>query len=387
MKYVDLIIFLVFFINVSYLFVFAFASVFKNKRETHTDIIFKRIVILIPAYGEDTVIEESVNSCLNQEYPKDKFKVVVISDHMKEETNVRLSVLPINLFVAYYENSTKSKALNLALSQLENFDIALVLDADNTIDSDFLDSINYAFASEKTQIVQTHRTAKNLNTNLAVLDALSEEVNNNIFRQGHANIGLSAALIGSGMAFDFELFKAKMSTIDSVGGFDKNLELSFLKEGKHIKYLPFAYVYDEKVQFRDAFLNQRKRWLSAQMYYLRMYLKDVPNAIKSGNIDFCNKYFQQITIPRVILFGMLFLITLFTSIFSPSLALKWWLLFITFCIALVISVPRKLLNFRTLYASIDLPKVFFLMVVNLFRLRGANSKFIHTPHGIDLSSK
>jgi cellulose synthase/poly-beta-1,6-N-acetylglucosamine synthase-like glycosyltransferase len=189
------------------------------------------------------------------------------------------------------------------------------------------------------------------------------------------------------MAFDFELFKAKMSTIDSVGGFDKNLELSFLKEGKHIKYLPFAYVYDEKVQFRDAFLNQRKRWLSAQMYYLRMYLKDVPKAIKSGNIDFCNKYFQQITIPRVILFGVLFLIALFMSIFFPMYALKWGILFLVFCLVLVISIPRKLFNRRLLYASMDLPKVFFLMIVNLFKLRGANRKFIHTPHGINHSSK
>jgi len=387
MKYIDLILYLVFLSNVLYLFVFAFASIFKNIREKERAASYKRIVVLLPAYGEDSVIEESVKSCLNQDYPKDEFKVAVISDHMKEETNIRLSALPIDLFIAQYENSTKSKALNLALSQLEDFDIALVLDADNTIDRDFLQKINNAFVSEETQIVQAHRTAKNLNTNFAVLDAVSEEINNNILRQGHANLGLSAGLIGSGMAFDFQLFKTKMSTIIAVGGFDKNLELSFLREGKRIEYLPYAYVYDEKVQSYDAFLNQRKRWLSAQVHYSKEYLKYVPKAIVSGNIDFCNKYFQQITIPRVILFGVLFLMTLFMSIFFPIYALKWVILFLSLCLALVISIPRKLLNRKLLYASADLPKVFFLMVLNLFKLRGANSKFIHTPHGIDHSSK
>ena len=387
MKYIDLIFYIVFLSNVLYLFIFAFASVFKIKRKKYIATSYKRIVVLIPAYGEDSVIEESVKTCLDQDYPKDKFKVAVISDHMEEDTNVRLSALPIDLFIANYDNSTKSKALNLALSQLEDFDIALVLDADNTIDSDFLRYINDAFTSSKAQIVQAHRTAKNMNTNLAVLDAISEEVNNNLFRQGHANLGLSAALIGSGIAFDFQLFKTRMSTIIAVGGFDKNLELSFLRDRIHIDYLPYAYVYDEKVQSYEAFSNQRKRWLSAQLHYFNVFLKDVPKAIVTGNIDFCNKFFQQITIPRVILFGVLFLIALFMSIFFPMYALKWGILFLVFCLVLVISIPRKLFNRRLLYASMDLPKVFFLMIVNLFKLRGANRKFIHTPHGIDHSSK
>jgi len=91
--------------------------------------------------------------------------------------------------------------------------------------------------------------------------------------------------------------------------------LSFLSEGKHIEYLPYAYVYDEKIQSYDAYLNQRKRWLSTQVHYSKVFLKDMPKAIVAGNIDFCDKYFQEITIPRVILFGTLFFFTLFMRIF------------------------------------------------------------------------
>ena len=84
-----------------------------------------------------------------------------------------------------FEKSTKSKALNAAMAVLDDdYDIALVLDADNIMESDFISKIDKAFANGAV-VVQGHRVAKNLNTSLAVLDAISEEVNNHIFRKGH----------------------------------------------------------------------------------------------------------------------------------------------------------------------------------------------------------
>ncbi len=66
----------------------------------------------------------------------------------------------------------------------------------------FLNEVNVAF-DLGAKVVQAHRTAKNLNTPFAFLDACNEEINNHIYRKGHAAIGLSPALIGSGMAFEY----------------------------------------------------------------------------------------------------------------------------------------------------------------------------------------
>jgi len=44
---------------------------------------------------------------------------------------------------------------------------------------------------------------------LALLDGISEEINNNIFRKGHQTLGLSSALIGSGMALIMSFLEAK----------------------------------------------------------------------------------------------------------------------------------------------------------------------------------
>ena len=70
---------------------------------------------------------------------------------------------------------------------------------------------------------------------------------------------------------DYVFFKHMMSTIEAVGGFDKELELKLLRDREKIEYLHNALVYDEKVQKATVFANQRKRWLSAQFIYFRRF--------------------------------------------------------------------------------------------------------------------
>ena len=104
---------------------------------------YKRFAILIPAYREDAVIHECVRSCLDQDYPVDKFDIVVISDHMKSETNASLSALPIRLIEVHFEHSTKSKALNAAMATIgDDYDVALLLDADNVSRYTYLKDVN-----------------------------------------------------------------------------------------------------------------------------------------------------------------------------------------------------------------------------------------------------
>lgn len=383
--WLEVALFICFLINIVYLLFFAVASLFKGKQQHNASSgIYKRIAILIPAYKEDKVIMECVDSCMQQEYPSEKYDVVVISDRMEEQTNTKLSALPVKLVEVFFKNSTKAKALNYAMEQIgDAYDIAVVLDADNIIYPDFLQKINNVFSDSEVQIVQAHRMAKNLNTNLSVLDAASEEINNSIFRLGHANVGLSAALIGSGMAFGYALFKSIMLTIDAVGGFDRALELSLIKEGKRIYYLPEVDVLDEKVQNHANFSNQRRRWLSAQIHYLGRFIGDVPAALLKGNWDFCDKVFQQMSIPRILLLGMTFVISLFLSFVAGGLAIKWWILFVVLIVALLLAIPSSLFSKQLVVALFELPYSFLLMLRNLFRLKGANKKFIHTSHGVE----
>lgn len=111
--------------------------------------------------------------------------------------------------------------------------------------------------------IRARRTCKNLNTDVAMLDAVSEEINNGIFRSGHNAVGLSASLSGSGMAFDAGWFRRNVRQLQTAGE-DKELETMLLRQNIHIGYLQYLPVYDEKTQKTTNIKNQRKRWIAAQ---------------------------------------------------------------------------------------------------------------------------
>lgn len=370
-----------------YIFIFSIASLFYKQRVYSDNGNKKSIAVLVPGYKEDQVIVEVAKLALEQNYSKDLFDVVIIADSFKTETLETLKKLPIILIEVSFEKSTKSKALNKAMASLEReYDIAVVLDADNVMESDFLTKINAAFEHDFIA-VQGHRTAKNTNNSWATLDAISEEINNNIFRKGHRVLGLSSAIIGSGMAFRYPYFKSLMSTVTAVGGFDKEIELKMLKEGRKIVYLDNAVVFDEKIQKSEVFGNQRRRWLSAQFHYFR---KDILNATKDlimkGNVDYFDKAIQFVQPPRILLLGAVLLLgaafTLTNYVMNNKIMYStFWIILVTTCVlSFVFSVPRTFYNLKTLSALASLPKGMFMMLLSLLKIKGANKTFIHTQH-------
>lgn len=381
----DWILYVLFAINILYLLVYSLASLRRRPAKMAPAEEHKRIALLIAAYREDAVIMDTVQACLVQDYPSDRYDVVVISDHMRPSTNEKLRALPIKLLQVDFEKSTNTKSLKAALEYLgkDSYDIALIIDADNIVNSSYLVELNNAFADPKVQVVQTHRVAKNLNTNMAYLDAISEEINNSIFRLGHVNLGMSAALIGSGMAFEYSLFYKAMMSNTSVGGFDRVLEMKLLYHRIFFHYLPDTYVLDEKIQKTKNFYQQRRRWLSAQYYSFGEFVNHLFPAIRDRKWDFCGKLFQQASFSRVLLLGFTFIFSVCLSIWIPALAYKWWVIFGLLLLALAVAIPRRFWKWRLVKAICFVPYSFLLMFINLFRLKEANKKFIHTAHGIE----
>jgi cellulose synthase/poly-beta-1,6-N-acetylglucosamine synthase-like glycosyltransferase len=376
------IIFIVLALQAAYLFIFAVAGRFVPAKKYPSQNRLGSFVIYIPAYKEDAVIIDTATAAVTLSYPHNKKKIVVIADSLQPATLLKLRALPIEVVEVSFEKSTKAKALNAALQQTTGeYDYALILDADNVCEYDFLYKMNDALQTGL-QVVQAQRVAKNTNTTLALLDAISEGINNHIFRKGHRALGLSCAIIGSGMALNFDLFKAIMPEITAVGGFDKEMELRLLRKRLEFGYAPEALVYDEKITKQGAFENQRRRWLSAQVHYLNKYLADGFLQLAKGNIDFFDKVVQTMLLPRILLLGIVPVV--FILSFIPGLALSPMygsiLLAVTFA-SVLISIPGKYFNRQFLKAICSLPMAFLSMLKLLFKLKGANKSFIHTPHG------
>ncbi|WP_157558620.1 glycosyltransferase [Microscilla marina] len=375
-------------VSVSYYGLFCIASLFFKPTKRSFGAMDKvkksSVVILLPVYKEDDVIVESVKKALKQRYPKELYTIAVIADHLQPQTLEDLRQLPVQLIEVHFEKSTKAKSLNLAFDHLGEYDLAVVLDCDNHIEEDFLLKANYAYVQEGHLVIQAHRTAKNQENHLAQLDGISEELNNAMFRTGHQVLGLPAALIGSGMVMDFNLYREHMRAIDTIDGFDKELELSLIKDQSlphnKIHYLDDALVYDAKMSDNEVFRKQRTRWILAQIKYALKNAADGWVQLFKGNFAYFEKVLQFWLPPRLILLGSLAALVCI----SPWFGLQYFTytvgLFVALALFLVVALPRRLRTYQTLYALKKLPVTFLLMCRALPGFRKIFESFLPTSH-------
>lgn len=314
--------------TVLYLGIFAVSSLFDKSQELKKAKIQRRFIVLIPSYKQDAVIEHTVLSILGQSYPQRMFDVIVISDHQGEMTNMRLAQYPITLLTPNFEESSKAKSLQYAILNLPEFkiyDVAIILDADNIVETEFLSTINDAYENASTKAIQLHRISRNRDTAAARMDAVFEEINNNIFRKGHINIGLSSALAGSGVAYDFNWFKDNIMKTKTAGE-DKELEALLLRQGIFIDYFDDIYVYGEKKRTTEKLNEQRGRWAIQQIHNVIRNIRFLPGAIFRKQHDLTDKIIQWILIPRTTMMSIIILMSIILPFIYFTLCIKWWLL-------------------------------------------------------------
>lgn len=377
--------------SVGYVVFFALASLF-SKREDKRGVTGTReeepvrkasFLVLYPAYHEDAVIVNSVRQFLLSDYPEEKYHVAVISDHMEPDTNRQLAELPITLLQPVFEKSSKAKALQFAVQNFSGkderaFDYVVILDADNVVRPDFLHQLNRSCAQGH-RAIQCHRCAKNSDNDIAVLDGISEEINNTLFRRAHNVVGLSSALIGSGMCFSYQWFCTHVGQLNSAVE-DRELEAMLMKERVFVRFEDHIPVYDEKVSSSDNFQRQRLRWMTGQEQTLLLMLPSLPKAIATGNVNFIDKTIQQALLPRSILLALLPLLSLLVTLLVPVWGLKWWLLTGCFCLALLLAIPRQLRT-RAVFSRVGmLPRLVWRMVSNVAHIDKNSRDFIHTTH-------
>ena len=369
-------------ISVAYITFYALVSLFSRKGIKTVDVPESpesTFLVLFPAYSEDRVIVGSVKKFLFQNYPQDKYHVAVISDHQQESTERLLSDLPVTLLRPVFEKSSKAKALQYAISEVSGqYDYVVVLDADNIVETDFLHRLNILL-KEGYKAVQCHRCAKNSDSSVSVLDGVSEEINNTLFRKAHNLIGLSSALIGSGMCFDYSWFSSHVTKLTTAGE-DRELEVFLLREGIYIKYADDILVFDEKVSSADNFQRQRQRWMSAQVNCFLSMIRHLPEAVIRLNINYIDKTIQQMLIPRSMLLLFLLFMSLVMSAAAPWWSIKWWSLLVLTGLSLFLAIPARLRT-KSVFSKVGtLLRLSIKMARNVRHIDHKNEDFIHTDH-------
>ena len=262
-------------------------------------------------------------------------------------------------------------------------DVLTIIDSDNLADPSYLNELNRYFDAGFSA-VQGQRMAKNLDTTFACLDA-SRDIYYH-FYDGEVlfNIGSSATLAGSGMAFKTSLYRECLEHQDITGaGFDKVLQMEIVRRGYRIAFNANAIVYDEKTTKSDQLVKQRARWINTWFRYFKFGFTLAASGIKKFDL---NRFLFGIILLRPPLFIFLILSMFFTiiSIWVSKLAFVLWLCgfacFIGgFLIAIVHAKPDK----RIVRSLVSIPVFVFYQVLSLLRSRNANKLSVATNHFSD----
>lgn len=353
--------------TVLYLGIFSIASLFSRTTNIMEAKIKRRFIILIPAHEQDHVIEQTVLSILAQSYPQRLFDVTVISDHQSEITNMRLAQYPITLLTPNFAESSKAKSLQYAILNLPEFkiyDVAMILDANNIVDQNFLTRMNDAYESAATKAIQAHTVSRNRDTAAARMDAIFEEINNAIFRKGHINLGLSASLSDSGTAFEFKWFKDNIMRTKTSAEV-KELEAMLLRHQIYIDYFHDILIYGEKVRTTEKLNLQHGRWALKQFQNLLRNIRYLPGAILNKQRDLADKIIQWILIPRTMMVGIIMLMSLTLPFIYFSLVIKWWFLGAICLFFFALATPDYLVDEMWDKTFLRSPLVSFWALLNI----------------------
>ena len=230
----DAILYLLFLIPVAYLFIYAIASLMKYKNPYPEAKKQHKFLVLFSVLRNGKEVIESINYFLDtQIYPREKYDIAVAATQLTEEDLTTLLQMPVSIVVPDKEHCTKVYAIQQVMERYSphEYDMIVVFNSDNRVVPNALHLLNNAYYSGCDSI-QAHRMTENLTTSTAVLAAAGEEINNNIFRKGHTKLGFSSALLGSGMAFDFEMFHRISPTLEG-SDLAKAVEIKLLEENIH----------------------------------------------------------------------------------------------------------------------------------------------------------
>jgi len=346
---------------------------FKTQKNKEAD-----YAIIVTAYEQTTLIPSVVASLLKLDYSN--FLIYIVADkcdisdlHFEDERVVILR-----------PEQTLSSNTRSHFYAIERFkrphERLTIIDSDNLVDPQYLKELDEYF-DLGFKAVQGVRDAKNLDTLYAALDGARDIYYH--FYDGKVlyNVGSSATLAGSGMAFTTSLYKECLGHLDITGaGFDKVLQKEIVSRGHRIAFAENAIVYDEKTSKSDQLVNQRARWINTWFRYFSFGFGLTAKGIT--RLSWNQFLFGLILLrPPLFIFLLLGLFCLLLNlILNPFLALIWGLGYLIFIVGFMMSLVLSNTDAKIYKSLWGIPKFIFYQVLSLLSVRSANKRSVATKH-------
>lgn len=360
---------------ISYI-LFLFASKNRGKSISRTD--EADYAIIVTAYQQTGNLPNVVESLMKLHYSN--YHIYLVADNC-EKMNVDLNSDKVTVLYPPQVLSSNTRSHFYAINHFKRAHERLtIIDSDNLVDPEYLNELNKWF-DKGYESVQGMRTAKNLDTVYACLDAANEMYYLFYDRKVLFGIGSSSMLTGSGMAFTVDLYKKCLGHLDIVGaGFDKILQKEILARGYRNAFAEGAIVYDEKTSRANQLVKQRARWNNTWFKFFPFGFTLMWRGIRKFDINPFLFGFVLLRPPLFILLiisGFLMIANIFIV---PLHALIWFGLLVLFVIGFFWGLYKIKADKRIYAALIHVPKFMFFQVLSLLKVRKANQHSVATEH-------
>ena len=242
----------------------------KNRRPATTAPAL-RIRVVVPAHNEESVIGNLVDDLTAQTHPSDATEIVVIADRCTDGTIAEAGPARVVERNAGVEGKGAALAWHLDREPLDRDEILLIVDADNRVPPNLLERVSDEVSAGH-DVVQVYLDSTNPDESvMSMAYAMSYWAGNRMVQLARSNLGWSADLGGTGMAFSAR-------ALDDAGGFgdglteDQELGARIALSGRTVEWLHDVRIRDEKPTDTASAVRQRARWMAGKRRVSRMYL-------------------------------------------------------------------------------------------------------------------
>lgn len=332
---------------------------------------------IVTAHKDTRFITPLVDSLLKQQY-NGRFHVYVVADAC-DISGLHFTDPRVTLLKPASDFNAKIRSIQYAADNfIREHDVLIIFDSDNLAHPAYLDVLNKYFR-QGYRAVQTHMLSKNTDTIYARLDSVGHIYHTFLERQMRMELGMSAHILGLGIAVEWELYKEIMYK-DRLGGFDKKLQADIVKKIPRLAFAAEAYVYDEKVDDGQTLEKQRTRWIFTYFHYFRSNLDLFLTGLKRGSFNLI--YFGLIVL-RPPLFLVLFAAFLFVVagyFISPVYSFLWLGILLSYVISFILIVLTQSRQKGMGQALLYIPVFIFRQVRAMLGMKKAGKSFLKTEH-------
>lgn len=218
------------------------------------------VSVIIPAYNEARVIEESVRRVLASDYPA--IELIVADDGSKDRTSEIVAAAfgdDPRVTLLTLQNGGKAAALNRALQQAKG-EVIIALDADTQFEPETIGRLARWFVDPKLGAVAGSAQVGNRVNLVTRWQAVEYITAQNLERRALAGFNAITVVPGAVGAW-------RRSALDAVGGYpedtlaeDQDLTIAIQRAGWRVTYDPDAVAWTEAPESFRALAKQRYRW-------------------------------------------------------------------------------------------------------------------------------